>query len=384
MTPLQQAAAIKAALGLPEQVTGALPIAMAAAAVMGMTFEENAVLPQMLALLVDAIGIDTSTAAPAVTPALAATVAADAAQTPVRSTSTADGKKRQRTQSSGASSSGSSFPSRPPSSFPPQPSAQHQPTLFRAAGSAARLLMRKREREVYAAQQAEGEAVSLEQMQQDVALEVVRFPSEIRPPPPPPKPVFNCVTCGKSFGRAVDLTSHRLWKHPTQPRDRIAMPVRTFRGSLSAPLSVGADGVVSVTILVNGKSREQLVSEAEADERALDAAKLEREVESARRVRREMLLREAEKELGEQRRGSAHRATYTFNEKVPPSPLTPSPPWPSSFPLPPLGPECVVRRCPCGQSIHSFPLPPSPSPRPCPYRRGCSTCSIISTKMGPS
>ena len=351
MSFLQRVARLAAELGIANE-GGARAVLDAAALSMGETVSTGMTLPHVLAMVEAAVGLqDTPASAPAVAPASAATVEAEELATPVQK-STADGKKRQRTQHSGASPSSSS---QSPSNFPSPPSrAQHQPTLFSVAGSGSKLLMRKRERESYAARQAEGKAVSLEQMQQDVALEVVRFPSEIRPRPPPPKPVFDCVGCGKSFGRAVDLASHRLWKHPAQSRDVRAMPARTFRGSLSAPLCVGADGVVSMIILVNGKSREQLVREAEADERAADAAKVEREAEAARRVRREMLLREAEQELGEQRRGSAHRASYTFKEKVPCSPSLPyalDPHAPSCCPAP----VCSCSSCVTGVTLNDWP-----------------------------
>ena len=51
MTPVQLAAAIKAELGLPEEVAGAVPIAQVAAKVMGIEFEFGSTLPVVLAKL---------------------------------------------------------------------------------------------------------------------------------------------------------------------------------------------------------------------------------------------------------------------------------------------------------------------------------------------
>ena len=295
MTPVQLAAAIKAELGLPEEVAGAVPIAQAAAKVMGIEFEFGSTLPVMLAKLAGAIGI--AMTSPEVLAAERAPTAET--ETPVR-VSTAEGRRRP-TASSGSSSRSSA----PPSNFPPPPSSQRQSSLLSISGISKQLLP-KAQLDAYRERQVDGEAVSDAMMHADVAMEVNTLPTEQewRRQPPPPKPAFGCVTCGKSFGRAVALCNHRLWKHPTQPRQVVAMPARVFRGSLSASLAVGPDGAVGVTVLVNGKTRAQLVSDAEADERAADAAREDREREANRRRQRELLLREAEEELGEQRRGS--------------------------------------------------------------------------------
>jgi hypothetical protein len=61
--------AIKAALGLPESVDGALPIVGAANIAMGIEPGENATLPMMIQVLEGAIGLQTA--------ATAATAAAD-------------------------------------------------------------------------------------------------------------------------------------------------------------------------------------------------------------------------------------------------------------------------------------------------------------------
>ena len=58
-------AAIKAELGLPESLVGALPIVGAANLTMGMKLDESATLPTMVQKLEAALGLQPSTAAAA-------------------------------------------------------------------------------------------------------------------------------------------------------------------------------------------------------------------------------------------------------------------------------------------------------------------------------
>ena len=72
--PAARVAAIKAELGLPESLVGALPIVGAANLTMGMELDESATLPTMVQKLEAALGLQPSaaaaaTAAPAPAPA---------------------------------------------------------------------------------------------------------------------------------------------------------------------------------------------------------------------------------------------------------------------------------------------------------------------------
>ena len=63
--PAARVAAIKAELGLPESLVGALPIVGAANLAMGMELDESATLPTMVQKLEAALGLQPSTAAAA-------------------------------------------------------------------------------------------------------------------------------------------------------------------------------------------------------------------------------------------------------------------------------------------------------------------------------
>ena len=184
-----------------------------------------------------------------------------------------------------------------------------------AANGITNFFMHKAAREQFAARQQPGEAVTFEEELASVALEVKELPSEKAPPPPTPKPVFGCEHCSKTFNRPCELAGHALWKHPSQPRG-LTMPTKQFRGSLAVSLTVDADCHVRLALCINGKDQKQIRSEAEAQETAMEAAKIEREMESHRRCQRRIQLRLAQAEMGEQRRGSAHHQTYTAPEKA--------------------------------------------------------------------
>lgn len=305
MSFLDKVAAIRSELGLEPKEELATPAAMMAAmTLMGIVPEPSWALPQKVEALVDALGLtfgETSAAA-------ALGVAAATTSPPSRSWRKAS-KKPPEASSSSFSTPGNISGKRSASVlFVEAPSASKQPKLTKMEGI-TRLFMTKEQRGRFSARQDVGEAVSVEEMQQSVALEVKELPSEKAPPPLQPKAVYNCSHCYKAFGRPCELAGHMLWRHPSQPRS-VTMPARRFHGSLSASL-VAADGDgVRLTLCINGKDREQIRREAEVMERAVEAAIAERETESTRRRHRALRLREAEGALGEQRRGSAHRHQY--------------------------------------------------------------------------
>ena len=300
-------------VGIPRDVFdhgGAAAVLNAACSAMGIQPKPGQTLPDIANALVEAVGCEVGPAPPP--PPTAEATPPPLQVGPVPSLSSSAGRQRRQTAASSASSD---------TDFPRPPSATKQATVLQADG-VAKFFMNKQQREAAARRQAPGEAVAFEEFREEVALEVVQLPSEKAPRPPPAKPVFMCADCGKIFHRPIELASHRLWKHPsaqqqTPWRSQSARrPPRPFHGKLSARLSVGSDGAVGVSVLVNGKSREQLMKEAEDNERAADAAKAERDAEAERRRHRAQRLRDAEQGMGEQRVGSAHRHQYTFKEKA--------------------------------------------------------------------
>jgi len=84
MTLLEDAAAIHAALGLPEAVKGVLPVAQAAAELMGTPFAHGTPLPVVLSELKKMIGITSAGDAAAAASTAAVSAAPSATSTPVR------------------------------------------------------------------------------------------------------------------------------------------------------------------------------------------------------------------------------------------------------------------------------------------------------------
>ena len=148
----------------------------------------------------------------------------------------------------------------PESTFPEAPTASKQPKL---AGTIQMFFMSKGEREgeKIAARQAVGEAVSINEMQSN-AVETMELPSMRSPRLQPSKAVYTCSHCNKSFGRPCELSSHTLFKHPSQPRHPKVTPLKPFSGKLSASLAVAVGGGVSLVISINGKDRARIVQDA--------------------------------------------------------------------------------------------------------------------------
>ena len=167
---LTRVVAIKAELGLPESLVGALPIVGAANLAMGMELDESATLPTMVQKLEAALGLQPSTAAAAAAPAPAPAAPAAVqrvATTPSRSSSsTAPGG---RSAPRCAMSSGSA-----PGDFLPPTPASLQPKLTETMGI-ARFLVKAESLKQIAARQADGDAVPFEQMLEQEAVEVVKL-----------------------------------------------------------------------------------------------------------------------------------------------------------------------------------------------------------------
>ena len=156
-----------------------------------------------------------------------------------------------------------------------------QPKLFNLVGI-KRLESDRRDLDAAAKRQRVGEAVSAEEMQQEVAREVGVFRSELRPAAAS-RPVYECDLCLCIFDNHIGLRNHMQWhdKPLEQKEEGIDEVVeRRFAGTVAARLLVQAGGGVSLYVLINGKSRAAIDSEAAEQRRAYEAAQEASHVES--------------------------------------------------------------------------------------------------------
>ena len=315
---LARVEAIKAALGLPPSVVGAIPIMGAASVALGIDVAPTAKLPAMVSEIETALGLPASPAATEAVPTAAAAAPAAAAPAAAAPAATASKKASNATNKAGSSAGGSS--SSAAESFLPTPSGNVQAKVTATKGL-AKFVIRSASLKAITARQDEGDAVPYEEILEQEADEVVKLPSEKKAPEPTPQPLYACDGCSRVFNTAVALVSHRTWRHPSKQRSIFPEPKAAarppFQGKLSAKLSV-VDGVVGCTIRINGKDREQLAREAAEIEEAAAKQEAEREAEARRRADERRRAREREEAVDhvEQRRGSAHRHQYSYAEKV--------------------------------------------------------------------
>ena len=184
-----------------------------------------------------------------------------------------------------------------------------------------RLLLPKSQ--LKAAARSTSDARPFEVLCQEAATECQELPSERRErlgvEEQPPKAVYQCDTCGQLCFSAAGLASHQHWKHVPQAQRRILQPPppTIFHGHLSVRLGVGTSGV-SVTILVNGKSREVLQRERAEAVAKWEQSKMDRQLEQDQRAHQRQRERESEEAAmqPEQRRGSSRRRSYSATEKL--------------------------------------------------------------------
>jgi hypothetical protein len=262
MSFLEKIAGIRMTLGLSEELVAAPAVVLAALPMMGVVPEPSCTLPQCVDALVAALGLtfgETSAAAAA---------AAAAPSTPTAATPTA------ANQSSSSKSAdkmpASSSRQRPADDFPPASSASKQSKMFHSK-DIAKFFVPKKQADAAAKRQGVGEAVSAEEFEAVVALEVVELPSERAPPRVQVAAVYGCSRCNFTARTPSALKSHEIWKHPSQPRKPVDMPARPFHGRVNASVSL-VEGSVRLMVRINGKGREQLLREAEEGRLAAAAA----------------------------------------------------------------------------------------------------------------
>jgi hypothetical protein len=190
-------------------------------------------------------------------------------------------------------------------------------SLYNIAGITKVLVPKAAVERVSQRAHARGEVLSQEELEDRAGLEVRELPSEKEEAEPVPQKLYGCMCCDRTFTTPGGLRSHEMWMHPGPRRTAVVMPACPFKGVLSAPLTV-EDGVVRVTVLINGKDRAQLEAEELEAVRQWEAAKAEREAEQHRRrtAAQEQRDREEAVDHRQQRRGSAHRHSYNPVEKL--------------------------------------------------------------------
>jgi hypothetical protein len=197
--------------------------------------------------------------------------------------------------------------------FAPVPKANKQGTLFQTKGIAKFWLPKP---QVVTASRAQTEgAVPYVDFMEQVGIEAVTLPSE-RALPEAPAVKYGCDGCGQTFQTSMALSSHKMWKHPTKPRETaLTLAQRLpFGGRISADLVLPAEGGgVRLALRINSKDGAQLQRETEEEAQAGEAAKAAWELEMRRRnAWRQQQRDSAEVEL---RRGSAQRHQYSHAEK---------------------------------------------------------------------
>ena len=96
---------------------------------------------------------------------------------------------------------------------------------------------------------------------------------------------YECDLCLKSFDTAIGLRNHMQWHEKPREKGIDEIICRKFAGTVSARILVADGGAVRLYLLVNGKSREAVDSEAAEARRAWEAAANLRANEVQRRKR---------------------------------------------------------------------------------------------------
>ena len=316
MTLVARADAIKAALSLPPEMPPGAAIGTACE-MMGFVPERGTPLPAIADALMEQIGCTVETATVPTSPTTPGTAAAPAAAASFASSATsAAGYTAAPAAAAHAKVGGKQKAASSADSFEKPPPASEQRKIFEGK-DIRKLFIPKKALAQIASRQSDGEAVTYEEVQESAALEVIELPSE-KALVATPGPVYGCDRCDKTFSNAGALASHKVWAHPSAPRGQSVNWRRPpFPGELSANLCISADHV-RMTLLINGKSREQLAQEAQEAAAEVAAANAERNAEQLRRAYRRQKQRESEEAIDhvEQRRGSDHRHQYTYHEKA--------------------------------------------------------------------
>ena len=301
---LGRVARLAAALGIPDE-GGATAVLRLAAAAMGEQPKADMAMPDVLAMLELAVGIaDVDADAPSpptAAPATAAPAAAAGSSNAATPSNTAAGPapsnkaagKQKASSSSSSSSTGTLrafFPTKVVSKV----------LLDRAA---ARL---------------DG-AVPFEEVEEQAAMTLdkdSKLPSELAARVAAPKASWFCEQCPRAFETALALRNHSKWCTGTASRRRIDEPIqpKPFDGDVTCTLAVASDGGASCQLFINGKGREQILTEAEEQRAAHAKAKAEREAEQDRRKHERQRQRDAA--VSEQRRGAERRIQHSAKEKL--------------------------------------------------------------------
>jgi hypothetical protein len=321
---LAKVEAIRNALGLRPAQELPAPLAISEAMVlMGIKANETWALPERVEALVEALDLPGFGKSPA------ATQAAAPAPSPAATQTAAPAPKPAATMPVPASApSAKALGKRKSPAEEPQRAKSKQPKLYDSMVGATKLQFNRRELDQAAAAQRTGEAIAYNELESKYSQPVVKFRSEITEERGEGEGssgrTYECDLCLKSFDTAIGLRNHMQWHEKPLEEGIDELIRRSFAGTVSARMLVADGGAVRLYLLVNGKSREAVDSEAAEARRAWEAGAAARAMERQRR-RRERETDEAANQLdeppGEARRGSMRRIQYSAKEKVRTRPL---------------------------------------------------------------
>ena len=307
---LAKVEAIRRALGLREELPAPLAISEAMA-LMGIKANETWALPERVEALVEALDLPGFGKSPAATQA-AAPAPKPAATMPVPAS--APSAKALGKQKS-------------PAAEEPQRAKSKQPKLYDSMAGATKLQFNRRELDKAAAAQRAGEAIAYKELESKYSQPVVKFRSEITEERGEGEAsassgrTYECDLCLKSFDTAIGLRNHMQWHEKPREEGIDEIISRKFAGTVSARMLVADGGAVRLYLLVNGKSREAVDSEAAEARRAWEAGAAARKRELHHRAVNRNRKREkdkAEAELDEPpadaRRGSIRRIQYSAKD----------------------------------------------------------------------
>ena len=164
----------------------------------------------------------------------------------------------------------------------PQRETSKQPKLYEAIPGATKLQLNRRELDQAAAAQRAGEAIAYTELENKYSQPVVKFRSEITRERAEAEGAeaegaassgckYECDLCLKSFDTAIGLRNHMQWHEKPLEEGIDKLIRRSFAGTVSARMLVADGGAVRLYLLVNGKSREAVDSQAAEAQRAWEA-----------------------------------------------------------------------------------------------------------------
>ena len=144
--------------------------------------------------------------------------------------------------------------------------------------------------------------------------EMARFKREREEPVPEAPKIYSCNKCSKTFATRIGLQNHMPWHSASAKPKFFAEPPPPPPPLMAAEMQVGEDGLVTLSISVDGQPLEQLLAERAAAEAAAKELRLKRDAEAHWRQAKREAAEAVDCE--ERRKGSRVRGSYTATQKV--------------------------------------------------------------------